>query len=79
MAEESGPRPKYPVLVIKGTNKWLAVEIGEDIFASSTRVWLIENTTTGCLKDPDITSYDCNDANGNDVGLINITSGYITA
>lgn len=79
MATLTGPRPKYPVLVIKGTNKWLAVELGEDIFAPGTRVWMIDNVANGCLTDPSITSYDCDDSEGNDVGLINITTGYVTA
>lgn len=79
MTKLTGPRPKYPVLVIKGTTKWLAVELGENIFNSGTRVWIIDNPSNGCLTDPDITSYDCDDAEGNDAGIINITTGFVTA
>lgn len=75
----TGPRPKYPVLVIKGTTKCLAVEIGEDIMQPGTRVWVIDNVANGCLTDPSITSYECEGFDGEDAGTIVITTGYITA
>jgi hypothetical protein len=70
------PRPKVPFLIIKGTQKVLSVDYGDNIMSSGTRVYTVTNVANNCSSNPTPDTYELQDLDGVDVGEAVIDSNY---
>lgn len=69
------PKPKVIVVIVKGTQKCLAVEYGDDIMQNGTVVYEVTDVDTGCLSVPDeYVNHEMQDLDGNDIGSASVNS-----